>query len=193
MKTAMPHPQRSLVVFNAYHLLADYRSRLSWAWFFEHFSGLAVVIGMGTLTYFLITHFVFQSLTVSGSSMYPTLFDNGNYWLNRSYYFRHEPQRTDIVALKDPVDGVLVVKRIIAMPGESIYLNRGKVYVNGKLLDEPYISKYTPTFAFAKNESEFLIIGKDSYFVLGDNRGNSMDSRSYGPVPRGNILGKLIE
>jgi signal peptidase I len=193
MKTATSQTPRSLLLFNAYHLLADYRSRLSWSRFIEKVCEVTAVIGMGGLTYLLITHFLFQSLTVSGSSMYPTLFDNGNYWLNRSYYYRHDPQRTDIVALKDPVDGILVVKRIIAMPGESIYLNRGKVYVNGKLLNEPYISKYMPTFAYERNESEFLIIGKDSYFVLGDNRGNSMDSRTYGPVPRANILGKLIE
>ncbi len=61
------------------------------------------------------------------------------------------------------------------------------------MLNEPYISKYVLTFAYERNESEFLIIGNNSYFVLGDNRGNSMDSRSYGPVPRGNILGKLID
>ncbi|MEI9864780.1 MAG: S26 family signal peptidase [Limisphaerales bacterium] len=123
MKTAMPHPSRNLLVFNAYHQLADYRSRLSWAWFFENFSGLAVVAVMGTLSYFLISHFVFQSLTVSGTSMWPTLQDNGNYWLNRSYYYRHEPQRGEIVALKDPVDGVQVVKRIIAHAG-GIHLSQ---------------------------------------------------------------------
>ncbi len=122
----MPHPPRSLLVFNAYHQLADYRSRLSWAWFFEQLSALTLVVSLGTLTYFLISHFVFQSLTVSGCSMSPTLIDNGNYWLNCSYYYRHEPQRGEIVALKDPVDGVLVVKRIIAMPGESIYLKRAR-------------------------------------------------------------------
>ena len=79
------------------------------------------------------------------------------------------------------------------MPGESIYLNHGKVYVNGQLLNEPYLSRYTPTYAYEKNESEFFIIGHDQFFVMGDNRNNSCDSRTYGPVPRKNILGKVMD
>ena len=145
MKSGTPQTPLS---FTAYHLLADYRSRLTWSWFFERFCSLALIVVLGTLSYTLISQFVFQSLTVSGTSMAPTLFDRGNYWLNRFVYLYEKPHRTDIVALKDPQDGILVVKRIIAMPGESIYLNKGKVYVNGKLLTEPYISKYTPTFAY---------------------------------------------
>jgi signal peptidase I len=190
MKSGTPQTPLS---FTAYHLLADYRSRLTWSWFFERFCSLALIVVLGTLSYTLISQFVFQSLTVSGTSMAPTLFDRGNYWLNRFVYLYEKPHRTDIVALKDPQDGILVVKRIIAMPGESIYLNKGKVYVNGKLLTEPYISKYTPTFAYEKNESEMFILGRNEYFVLGDNRGNSMDSRTYGPVPRENILGRVIQ
>jgi signal peptidase I len=173
--------------------LADHWSRLSWPSFFEQAFSLAVLLASGALCYFLVSHFIFQSLKVSGSSMYPTLFDNGSYWLNRSVYLKSEPQRTDIVAAKDPEDGCLVVKRIIAMPGESIYLNHGKVYVNGKLLDEPYLSKLTPTYAYEKNESEFFIIGNDQFFVMGDNRNNSCDSRTYGAVPRKNILGKVMD
>jgi signal peptidase I len=190
MKTAMP---QRVLPFTLYHLLADSCSRLSWSWFFQQICGLATIAILGTLSYLLISHFIFQSIRVDGNSMYPTLSNNDNYWLNRSVFLRHEPQRTDIVAAKDPKDGCLVVKRIIALPGESIYLNHGKVYVNGKLLDEPYISKYVPTYAYEKNESEFFLVGKDQFFVMGDNRNNSMDSRTYGPVPRQNILGKVME
>jgi signal peptidase I len=193
MKTAMPQTSQSLLQFTAYHLLADYRSRLSWPWFFEQFSVLAAVGVLGILSYFLVSHLFFQYLTVKGSSMYPTLFDNGNYWLNRSAYSKQEPQRIDIVAIKDPEDGVLIVKRIIALPGESVYLNHGRVYVNGQLLNEPYLPDKMPTYAYEKNESEFLVIGKDDYFVLGDNRNNSCDSRTFGTVPRQDILGKVVE
>jgi signal peptidase I len=193
MKTAIPQTSQSLLQFTAYHLLADYRSRLSWPWFFEQFSGLAAVGVLGILSYFLVSHLFFQYLTVKGSSMYPTLFDNGNYWLNRSAYSKQEPQRIDIVAIKDPEDGVLIVKRIIALPGESVYLNHGRVYVNGQLLNEPYLPDKTPTYAYEKNESEFIVVGKDDYFVLGDNRNNSSDSRTFGAIPRKNILGKVVD
>jgi signal peptidase I len=193
MKTATSQTSQSLLQFTAYHLLADYRSRLSWPWFFEQFSGLAAVGVLGILSYFLVSHLFFQYLTVKGSSMYPTLFDNGNYWLNRSAYSKQEPQRIDIVAIKDPADGVLIVKRIIALPGESVYLNHGRIYVNGQLLNEPYLPDKTPTYPYEKNESEFLVVGKNDYFVLGDNRKNSCDSRTFGAVPRKDILGKVVD
>ena len=163
------------------------------SWLFQQFSSLAIVVVLGTLSYLLVSNFIFQSVTVSGSSMYPTLFNDNHCWLIRSAYLKHEPQRTDIVAVKDPEDNGLVVKRIIAMPGESIYLNHGKVYVNGQLLKEDYLPDKTPTYAYEKNESEFFVLGKDAYFVMGDNRNNSCDSRTFGAVPRKNILGRVTD
>jgi signal peptidase I len=188
MKTAT---QQSPLAFTAYHLLSDYRSRLSWPWFIERLSSLAAVVVFGTLSYLLVSNFIFQCLTVSGSSMYPTLMDKGIYWLSPGAYSKHAPQRTDIIAMKDPQDGELIVKRIIALPGESIYLNHGAVYVNGQLLHEAYLRNKTPTYAYEKNESEFLVVGKDKYFVMGDNRNNSCDSRTFGAIPRKSILGKV--
>ena len=125
--------------------------------------------------------------------MYPTLADSGCYWLDRFTYLFSNPKQEDIVALKDPLDNVPVVKRIIALPGQSVYLKHGRVYVDGRLLREPYLLAGTPTYAFEKSEDEFFCIGKNEFFVMGDNRNNSSDSRSFGAVPRQNILGKVME
>ncbi len=161
---------------------------------FKQFWILVVLAVWGGLCYLLITHFIFISVQVDGQSMVPTLENSGHYWLNRLAYLRHEPQRLDIVALKDPRDQTLVVKRVIALPGESVYLHLGKVYLNGKLLPEPYLMTKTYTFAYErKSGEEFFAVGKDQYFVMGDNRNNSTDSRTFGTVPRQNILGKVIE
>ncbi|MGO8837168.1 MAG: signal peptidase I [Limisphaerales bacterium] len=167
--------------------------QISWSWIFRQCRILVILAGLGALNYLLITRFFVQSVQVQGSSMYPTLADSGHYWLNRFSYVISEPRQNDIVALKDPRDNILEVKRIIAMPGESVYLKNGQVYVNGKLLDEPYLPAKTPTYAYEKNENEFICIGRNEFFVMGDNRNNSTDSRTFGAVPRQNIVGKVVE
>jgi len=125
--------------------------------------------------------------------MVPTLVNSGSYWLNRLAYIKSGPRQCDVVALNDPKDDTLVVKRIIALPGQSVYLNHGKVYVDGQPLDEPYLPDKTRTYAYEKNEDEFFVMGRNEFFVMGDNRNNSTDSRTFGPVPRQNILGKVMD
>jgi signal peptidase I len=97
-----------------------------------------------------------------------------------------------VVVLRDPSDNGLSVKRIIAAPGDSIFLKNGSVYVNGRKLSEAYLAPGTPTFTESKYRDQLILCGQDQYFLLGDNRQNSIDSRTYGPVPRGNILGPII-
>jgi signal peptidase I len=159
----------------------------------QQFWLLLVLASLGTVFYLLITRFVFLSVQVDGHSMVPSLEDSGSYWVNRLAYIRSEPRQFDIVALKDPRDGTLVVKRIIALPGQSLFLHQGKVYVDGKRLDEPYLMDKTYTFAYERKSGEkFVCVGKNDYFVMGDNRNNSTDSRTFGTVPRADILGRVI-
>ena len=150
------------------------------------------LVGLAVVSYLLISHFFLQSVTVVGVSMVPTLYDSQHYLLNRWVYHLHAPQRSDVVVIRDPLDNSFAVKRIVAVAGDSVYLKEGDVYVNGQKLNEPYLAPGTATFTYSQFKEQLFKCGKDQYFVLGDNRGNSVDSRTYGPVPRRNILGLII-
>ncbi len=152
-----------------------------------------MVVGvMAVVSYLVISHFFLQSVKVVGRSMVPTLYDSQHYILNRWIYFIHPPRQSDIVVLRDPSDNGYSVKRVIAAPGDSIYLKNGNVYVNGRKLKETYLRPGTLTFTDSKYQDQLILCGKDQFFVLGDNRTNSIDSRSYGLVPRQNILGPIV-
>jgi signal peptidase I len=157
----------------------------------QGFHFLAVLV-LAAASYFLISHFLLQSVKVVGRSMVPTLHDSQHYLLNRWVYHLHAPQHSDVVVLRDPSDNGFSVKRIIATPGDSILLKDGSVYVNGRKLNEAYLAPGMPTFTDSKYRNELILCGKDQYFLLGDNRLNSIDSRAYGPVSRANILGPII-
>lgn len=159
---------------------------------FRSCRSLILIGGLSVLSYFVVSRYIIQAVRVEGDSMYPTLINRGSYWLDRFSYLFSEPHQDDIVAVRDPQDNVLCVKRIIAVPGQSICLKNGKVYVDGRLLHEPYLLRGTPTYAYDRSGNEFISIG-NKYFVMGDNRNISLDSRVFGAVPRKDILGKVIE
>ncbi len=159
--------------------------------FFRQLGQAATLMALAGACYFLISHFLVQSVKVVGVSMAPTLHNSQRYLLNRWVYHFRAPQKADVVVIRDPLDNGFSVKRVIATAGDSVYLKDGDVYVNGQKLAEPYLAPGTHTYASERSEQLFKC-GRDQYFLLGDNRLNSVDSRAYGPVPRQSILGLII-
>jgi len=169
-----------------------YSLRLSWGVFLAECGSIICLLGLSALSFLFVTHFIFESVQVQGPSMYPTLINGNFYWLDRVAYEIRKPQPGDIVALKDPSGHGFDVKRIIAVPTQSVYISGGKVYVNGRLLKEPYLPLKLKTFAYADKQDELFCLARNQFFVMGDNRGDSCDSRTFGPISAALILGKVL-
>lgn len=140
---------------------------------------------------FLITHFVGQRTVVSGSSMEDTLSDGDNLIVDKLSYRFHNPERYDVVVFPYQYEeDTYYIKRIIGLPGEVVNIDSdGTVYINGEPLDENY---GTETILNSGLASSDIVLGEDEYFVLGDNRNNSTDSRfeQVGNIHGSDIVGK---
>lgn len=138
-----------------------------------------------------IRYFVFQPFIVKGQSMMPT-FENNDYLIvdEISYRFR-EPQRGEVVVFKYPQNpSTRYIKRIIGLPGETVEIKENRVIISGQVLDESsYLSEgnFTQDKGFRK-----ITLMENEYFVLGDNRFHSSDSRLWGPLPREDIIGRVF-
>lgn len=134
----------------------------------------------------LIVHlFLAQATVVYGQSMEPNLSQFQRLIIDKISYRLHPPHRNDIVVIDLPNMDDMLVKRIVGLPGETVYLHNGHVYIDSQPLAE--------TFPHDPNLQEMpaRLLGPEEYFVLGDNRGNSNDSRSFGPIPREDIVGRV--
>jgi signal peptidase I len=144
-----------------------------------------------TISFLTISRFVYSTVVVQGRSMMPTLQPGERHLLNHWLAHLIPYQRGDLVVLREGADGSKVVKRIVAQPHETIQLREDGVYVDGRVLHEPYLPEGTYTYS-RRMEDQALELKEDEYFVMGDNRLVSVDSRWYGPVARRDLLGTLV-
>lgn len=137
---------------------------------------------------------VAEPFVVSGSSMLPNFHNRDYLIIDRLSYRTHEPARGDVIVLRFPKDpSQFFIKRVIGLPGETVKIQQGYVIIynsehpEGLRLNEPYLASQTETVG----SSEPLKLGSDEYFVLGDNRTASSDSRVWGILPRDDIVGRV--
>jgi signal peptidase I len=151
---------------------------------------LALLLFLSIGSYLFTARFVLVSVQVVGISMMPTLQDGDKRILNRWPLCYRHPRPGDLVVIKDPEQHDFAVKRVIGGPRDIVLVKDGAVYVNGKKLAEPYLSPNSHTYCRGSANKVFPL-GRSEYFVLGDNRENSEDSRSYGAIPRSEIMGLI--
>jgi signal peptidase I len=151
------------------------------AWVFD------LMIALATSAFIII--FLYQPVKVEGTSMMPSLEDQERIFVNK-FVYRLEPiEREDIVVFKYPRDpSKSYIKRVIGMAGDRIRIVGGQVYVNDRALDEDYVP---PAYTDARSYEE-RVVPPNSYFVLGDHRSMSNDSRDFGPVDQSFIYGKAV-
>jgi len=138
-----------------------------------------------TILIFLVVQFAVQNFRVDGISMEPGLHNNEFVLVNKLAYDFHPPQRGDVIVFHYPLNPQEdFIKRIIGLPGDTIKVTPTQIYVDGHLLNEPYISH-----PYNANVNTWHL-GPGQYFVMGDNRPESYDSRYWGPVPASYIIGK---
>ena len=150
-------------------------------------------ISLVILALFLV--FVGKPFTVSGQSMYPTLHDSDRMFMSKL----GDIHRFDVVVLQAPDQDKEYIKRVIGMPGDTIEVKDGKLYINGQVVDQPFINTellvnktvYIDDFTLQELTGE-LKVPEGKYFVMGDNRGVSKDSRMIGFIERSAIEGKAV-
>jgi signal peptidase I len=143
---------------------------------------ITTVLALGI---FFLIQTTLGSFIVVGISMEPSFYDGERLLVNRVVYYLHEPERGDVIVFQPGGQQPDYIKRIIALPGDTVEVKNGAVYVNDSKLDEPYI-KSSPRYT-----TELKTIPANSYFVLGDNRNNSNDSHNGWVVQSEKIVGKV--
>jgi len=143
---------------------------------------IAVLVAMIVL----VREFALLPIEVIGPSMLPTYQDRGVNVVNRLAYKSRDPQRGDVVAIRFSGPSIMLMKRIVGLPGETVAFHGGRAVINGQPLDEPYL-KYPSDWELAP-----VTIGSDHFFVVGDNRSMPPELHVFGETERKRIVGKVL-
>ncbi|HHT45259.1 MAG TPA: signal peptidase I [Fastidiosipila sp.] len=163
-------------------------SRRLWEWF----KVIVIALALGLL----LTTFVIQRNTVIGKSMLPTLKEKDELLIEKVSKWFGGVSRGDIITVhmenRSFNEGQAnIIKRVIGLPGDHVKLDGGFVYVNGELLEEPYLAASAKTRVKNSMYQE-VTLGADEYYVMGDNRDASLDSRTFGPIHKNDIIGEVL-
>ncbi len=171
---------------SAHELLADVTSPVPGGASASPFlAGLGAVLRFGSLLFVAYSLF-FNLSVVRGSSMTPGIQDGDRILVEPWSYLLGPIERGDVIVLRYPLDPEIdYIKRVIGLPGDRVDLARGQVWVNGVRLDEPYVAAVDPSSTLS------IVVEAGNYFVLGDNRPRSSDSREFGLVPEGHVRGRV--
>lgn len=145
-------------------------------------------ISIALIVAFLVRQFLFQPYRVQMGSMLPTLRENNLIIVNKLVYRYQIPSRGDVVVFRPPNNaGVFYIKRIIGLPGETVEVKEGKVFINNEeIKEDTYLKIETPGIFGPKK------LQKGEFFVMGDHRNNSLDSREFGPIKFSAVSGKAV-
>ena len=164
------------------------RTRLTIEW--------VVILGGALLIALVLKVAVVESFSIPSESMHPTLQRGDRVLVNKLAYLAHEIRRGDVIVFKRPADAPAagpnapadLIKRVIGLPGETVTTRDGIVYIDGRALEEPYLPKDTTTLGL----DDGVTIPAGKVFVMGDNRGNSADSRVFGPISTSTVIGRAF-
>lgn len=152
---------------------------------------ILAVLFLSILTALVMRQWVIGSVAIEGLSMYPTLNNGDRFLFHRWPFWYAQPKRGEIVVIRDPLDAVMEIKRVVGLPGDVIQVQDGYVRVNNRPISEPYLPSDMRTDSSTAGLKAVRIPAK-RYYVMGDNRPVSRDSREFGPVRRTDILGKIF-
>lgn len=153
-----------------------------------------VVVGIALLVAILVRTFLLAHFVVDGDSMRSTLETGDRVFVNKMSYRLHDPNRGDVVVLHEITGSNErdLIKRVIALPGEEIEIQNCVVRIDGLVLIEPYLDPAVVTANRCGGDQPSIQVPEDHVFVMGDNRPGSSDSRSLGPIPRDDLVGRAF-
>ena len=158
-----------------------------------------VIIAVAVLLAGLVRTFAFQTFWIPSASMVPTLGVYDRILVQKAFFSWRDVREGEIVVFSHPPldncpgpEGGDLVKRVIALPGQTIYSSGNSIYVNGRLLAEPYLPQYDPLGPPIASSQHPYRVPAGEFYVLGDNRADSCDSRYWGPLKGSSIIGKVV-